>query len=80
MNADTRCIATPARLRWAMLRTNWPPEKQGIWLARSQDSYGISIDDARKLAHDAGVSLAALYLPDPSRWEMVKAWLHGVLA
>ena len=72
MSAPVPCIASPARLRWAMLRAGWPAEKCGIWM-----SMGLTMGDARILARGARVSFAALYLPDPSRWEMFKAWIYG---
>jgi hypothetical protein len=65
-----RCIATERRLRWALLRA-------GFGKPRHFDLADVSMNDARKIAWQANVSLAALYLPDPTRWEMVKAWLYG---
>jgi hypothetical protein len=69
-----RCIATSRRVRWAWLRTGWPREH---W---HSDLAGLTMDEARLVCRLAGVPLAALYLPDPSRWEMFKAWLYGKVA
>lgn len=55
-----------------MLRAGWPAEKIGIWLEMP-----LTMRDAEVIATAADVPLAALYLPDPSRWEMLKAWIKG---
>lgn len=69
---ETRFVGNRKRPRWAMLRADWPPEKCGIWM-----SMPLGTNDARILARAANVSLAALYLPDPTRREMLKAWAYG---
>lgn len=66
------CVASRRRLAWALLRATGDPA------ARRYDFTGWTIAHARALADEANVALAALYLPDPSRWELTKAWAYGV--
>lgn len=71
--ASPHWVGSDARLRWAMLRAGWPAEKCGIWMTMP-----LSVGDVRILARDADVALAALLLPDPSRWQMFRAWIYGL--
>lgn len=65
-----RCIASERRIKWALLRAGFPKP----WHFDLDD---VTMGEARIVCRCASVSLAALYLPDPSRWEMAKAWLYG---
>lgn len=64
---DPPLLASPARIRWASLlarrRGKVPPQVIK------------TVSDGRELCREAQVSLASLFLPDPSRKELFLAWL-----
>ncbi len=70
--ASPRWIGTTSRLWWALVQTNWPAEKREVWM-----NMPLCVEDARTVARAAGVPLAAMLLPDPTRWQMVKAHWRG---
>lgn len=75
----TRCIATPRRVHWALLQTGWDPEKVHHYeLAAVEGRLGFR--SAERICEAADVPFAALFAPDPSRWEMFRAWLRGLRA
>lgn len=72
--APADCIATPRRRYWALLLAGHSPRHAGELAARP----GWTMDEARTLTARAGVSLATLYLPDPTTWELLAARLRGL--
>jgi hypothetical protein len=70
------CIATPKRVRWALLRTGWSSAQRDRW-ADMHDP--MTMEAARVLARHAQVNLAALFLPDPGPWTLFRSWFLGRL-
>lgn len=72
-SVSPRWIGSKRRLWWGLVQTGWPAEKMGLYATMP-----LTVEDARKVAVAAGVPLAALLLPDPTRWQMFKAHLRSV--